>query len=59
MIDRSGGLMVRVLAFYTDGLSLNAAEVYSCTVQLLQENNENKQKETWTGPFFGGLNLHD
>ena len=41
---RGGGQVVSVLAFYTDGPSLNPSYVYN-------EKNENKQKEAVVGLF--------
>ena len=49
MKDKSAehvGLVVNVLAFYSDNPSSNPAEVY-----MLLEKNENKQKEVGLGPF--------
>ena len=41
---RSGGQVVRVLAFYSDYPSSNPAEVYNFSVKIVIEKNENKQK---------------
>ena len=38
---RGGGQVVSVLAFYSDDLSSNPAEVYNFSVQLLLKKNEN------------------
>ena len=40
--------MVSLLAFYSDGLISNPAEVYKFSVG----KNENKQKEAGVGPFL-------
>ena len=46
-----GGLMVRMLTFCSDELSLSPAEVYSFSSNILFEKNENKQKEASIDPF--------
>ena len=46
--SRGGGQVVRVLAFHSDDLSLNPAEVYNFPVF---EKSENKQKEVYW-PIF-------
>ena len=38
-------VVVGELAIYSDNLSSKRAEVYSFSVKMLFENNENKQKE--------------
>ena len=50
-LGRGGGQVVRVLAFYSDDLSLNPAEAYTFSVKFVFEKNENKQKEAGVGPF--------
>ena len=45
-----GGLMVRMLTFCSDELSLSPAEVYSFSSNILFEKNENKQKEASIDP---------
>ena len=40
-----GGLVVSVLAFYSDDPSSIPAEVYNFFCKIVVENNENKQKE--------------
>ena len=49
---RGGGLVVSVLAFYSDDPSLIPAEVYNFFCKIVVEKNENKQKEAGIGPFF-------
>ena len=43
-LGRGGGQVVRVLAFYSDDLSLNPAEAYIFSVKFVFEKNESKQK---------------
>ena len=47
-----GGLVVSVLAFYSDDPSSIPAEVYNFFCKIVVENNENKQKEAGVGPIF-------
>ena len=47
-----GGLVVRVLAFYSDDPSSIPAEVYNFFCKIVVEKNENKQKEAGVGPIF-------
>ena len=49
---RGGGLVVSVLAFYSNDPSLIPAEVYNFFCKIVVEKNENKQKEAGIGPFF-------
>ena len=46
-----GGLVVSMLAFYSDDPSSNPAEAYRFFCTMLSETNENKQKEAGVGPF--------
>ena len=50
--SRGGGLVVSVLAFYSDDPSSIPAEVYNFFCKNIVEKNENKQKEAGVGPFF-------
>ena len=43
--------MVSVLTFYSDDPSSNPSEAYCFSVNLVIENNKNKQKEVRVGPF--------
>ena len=45
-----GGLVVSVLAFYSDNMSYNPAVFSVC--KMLIEKTKNKQKEAWVGPPF-------
>ena len=47
-LGRGGGLVVSVLAFYSD----DPAEVYNFFCKIVVEKNKNKQKEAGVGPFF-------
>ena len=47
-----GGLVVSVLAFYSDDPSSIPAEVYNFFCKIVVEKNENKQKEAGVGPIF-------
>ena len=47
-----GGLVVSVLASYSDDPSLIPAEVYNFFCKIVVEKNENKQKEAGVGPIF-------
>ena len=47
-----GGLVVSVLAFYSDDPSSIPAEVYNIFCKIVVEKNENKQKEAGFGPIF-------
>ena len=49
--DRGGGLVVSVLALYSDDPSLNPTEVYNFSVKLLLKRMKIKQKEAGVGPF--------
>ena len=49
---RGGGLVVSVLAFYSDDPSSIPAEVYNFFCKNIVEKNENKQKEAGVGPLF-------
>ena len=40
-VDRGGGQVVSVLVFYSDGPSLNTAEVYVIFKQYLHKKKEN------------------
>ena len=51
-LGRGGGLVVSVLAFYSDDPSSIPAEVYNFFCKIVVEKNENKQKEAGIGPFF-------
>ena len=51
-LGRDGGLVVSVLAFYSDDPSLIPVEVYNFFCKNIVEKNENKQKEAGVGPFF-------
>ena len=51
-MGRGGGLVVSVLAFYSDEPSSIPAEVYIFFCKIVVEKNENKQKEAGVGPFF-------
>ena len=44
--------MVSVLAFCSNDPSLNPAEVYNFSVEIVVEKNENKQKEAVIGPLL-------
>ena len=50
--DRGGGLVVSVLAFYSDDPSLNPTEVYNFSVKLLLKRTKINTKEAGVGPFF-------
>ena len=47
-----GGLVVSVLAFYSDDPSSIPAEVYNFFCKIVVEKNENRQKEAGVGPIF-------
>ena len=47
-----GGLVVSVLAFYSNNPSSIPAEVYIFFCKIVVEKNENKQKEAGVGPIF-------
>ena len=47
-----GGLVVSVLAFYSDDPSSIPAEVYNFFCKIVVEKNKNKQKEAGVGPIF-------
>ena len=49
-LGRGGGLVVSVLAFYSDDPSSIPAEVYNFFCKNIVEKNENKQKEAGVGP---------
>ena len=51
-LGRGGGLVVSVLAFYSDDPSSIPAEVYNFFCKIVVEKNENKQKEAGVGPFL-------
>ena len=51
-----GGLVVSVLAFFSDDPSLIPAEVYKFFCKIVVEKTENKQKEAGIGPFFKNIN---
>ena len=51
-----GGLVVSVLAFFSDDPSLIPAEVYNFFCKIVVEKTENKQKEAGIGPFFKNIN---
>ena len=51
-LGSGGGLVVSVLAFYSDDPSLIPAEVYNFFCKIVAEKNENKQKEAVVGPFL-------
>ena len=44
--------MVSVLTFVSEDPSLNNADAYIFSVELVLEKNENEQKEAWVGPSF-------
>ena len=44
ILDRGGGELVNIIAFYSVDLSLNPAEVYSFYSVNLLENNKYKRK---------------
>ena len=46
-----GGLVVSVLAFYSDDPSSIPAEVYNFFCKIVVEKNKNKQKEAGVGPI--------
>ena len=48
---RGGGQVVSVLAFYSDDLSSNPAEVCSFSVKLLWKRTKINKKEDGVGPF--------
>ena len=48
---RGGGQVVSVLAFYSDDPSLNPADAYSFSVQIVFEKNENKPKRGRVWPI--------
>ena len=50
--DRGGGLVVSVLALYSDDPSLNPTEVYNFSVKLLLKRTKINTKEAGVGPFF-------
>ena len=52
MLGCGGGLVVSVLAFYSDDPSSIPAEVYNFFCKIVVEKNENKQKEAGVGPIF-------
>ena len=47
-----GGLVVSVLAFFSDNQSSIPAEVYKFFCKIVVEKTENKQKEAGVGPFL-------
>ena len=51
-MGRGGGLVVSVLAFYSDDPSSIPAEVYNFFCKNIVEKNENKQKEAGVGPLL-------
>ena len=55
-MGRGGGLVVSVLAFFSDDPSLIPAEVYKFFCKIVVEKTENKQKEAGIGPFFKNIN---
>ena len=57
LLGCGGGLVVSVLAFYSDDPSSIPAEVYNFFCKIVVENNENKQKEAGVGPIFLTINL--
>ena len=56
-LGRGGGQVVSVLAFYSDDLSSNPAEVYNFSNKIVIEKNENKQNEAGVGPFKKNMNM--
>ena len=50
-MDRGGGQVVSVLAFYFNNPSSNPAEAYSFSVKFVFEKNKNKQNGGGIGPF--------
>ena len=57
MLGCGGGLVVSVLAFYSDDPSSIPAEVYNFFCKIVVEKNENKQKEAGVGPIFKTLDV--
>ena len=55
LTTHGGGLVVSMLAFYSDDPSSNPADAYIFFCKMLSEKNENKQKEAGVGPFFKQL----
>ena len=51
-LGRGGGLVVSVLAFYSDDPSSIPAEVYNFSVKLLLKRTKINKKEAGVGPFF-------
>ena len=51
MLGRGGGQVVSLLAFYSDYLYSNPAEVNNFCVKIAVLKNENKYKEAGVGPF--------
>ena len=51
-MGRGGGLVVSVLAFYSDDPSSIPAEVYNFFCKNIVEKNETKQQEAGVGPFL-------
>ena len=51
-----GGLVVSVLAFFSDNQSSIPAEVYKFFCKIVVEKTENKQKEAGVGPFKKNIN---
>ena len=53
LLGRGGGQVVSVLAFYSDDLSLNPAEIFNFSVKIVVEieKDENKHKKARIGPF--------
>ena len=52
---RGGGQVVSLLAYYSDGPSLNPNEAYSFFCNIVFEKNENKQKEARISPLFSKI----
>ena len=50
-LERCGGHVVIVLAFYSDDPSSIPTEVYNFSVETVVEKDKNKQKEATIGPF--------
>ena len=50
-LGRDGGLVVSMLAFYSNDPSSIPAEVYNFFCKIVVEKNKNKQKEAGVGPF--------
>ena len=50
-MDRGGGQVISVLAFYSNDPSSNPAEAYNFSIKFVFEKNK-KTKEAGVGPFY-------